>query len=178
MDKPSHHIQRSHLFERTLPLFLAIITAIIVVFQAQILLELRSEVAALKETVTLQNETLTAGQAIEPFAALDENCTKCHTERRFTGFHGSENDIGAMISHMEVNEDVNLSQQDVDRIHKSIQFLKCVSCHDEGPLKKMASMSSAKRFQIIDQMRNKPGAAISDEDARAIERAIQDIQGF
>ncbi|MBU1921016.1 hypothetical protein KKG66_09230 [bacterium] len=161
-----------------MPLFLVVITAIIVVFQAQILLEVRSELAGLKETIALQNEVFTTDQAMEPFAPLEENCTRCHSERRFAGFHGSDKDIGAMISHMEMNEELELSQFDVDRIHKSIQFLKCVSCHGEENLKTMAGMSSAKRLEVVERMRTKPGANISDEDARAIERAIQNIQGF
>ena len=181
MDKPSHHIKRSHLFERTLPLFLVIVTAIIVVFQAQILLEVRSEIAELKVAVLAHDEVCGSVPSIEPFAALEENCTTCHSERRFTGFHGGHgtDDITTMISHgKNGNMGLALSPTDVDRVHDSILLLHCVKCHDEGSIKALAGMSSAKRLQVIEKMREKPGANISDEETRTIERAIQDLQGF
>lgn len=171
---------KPHLIERTLPLFLLIIVAIVIVFQAQIMLGLQSETeqVAATQAMTTQETAPATDQAVKPFAALDENCTRCHSERRFTGFHGKEGDVDAMISHMEMNSDVSFSQAEVERIHDSIVSLKCVQCHSEDRLQKMAGMSKEEQLNTIERMRKKPGANISESEVKAIERAIQNIQGF
>lgn len=180
MEKASNNKSKPHLVERTLPLFLLIIVSIIIVLQAQIMLGLQSETERASEAagISSQDAALAVGQTVKPFAALDENCTRCHSERRFAGFHGKEDDVSAMISHMEMHSDVELSQTEVDRIHDSIVSLKCVKCHSEDRLQEMAGMSKEEQFQTIERMRGKPGANISATEVKAIERAIQNIQGF
>jgi len=176
--KPSHHIKRSHLFERTLPLFLVIVTAIVVVFQAQILLQVREDLSAMRAEIAMIETQSATGADFAPFAALEQNCTDCHSERRFTRMHGSSSDIAHVIQFMEAQPDVELSERDVQRIHSSIALLKCVSCHDDARLKSMAGLSPERQREIIDLMVAKPGAAISEDEARAIEKAIQSLQGF
>lgn len=168
----------SHLFERTLPLFLAMITAIVVVFIAQLNLDMKKEIGELRQALsTVQAETA-AGPAVEPFGILEEKCTDCHAERRFTQVHGTSADIAHVMKFMESMPDVDLSEKDVQKIHGSLQLLACAQCHDEQTIKEVAALSPDRQRAIIERMASKPGSGISLDDVSDMQRAFQAIQGF
>lgn len=168
----------SHLFERTLPLFLAILTAIVVVFQAQLTLKLNTEIAALKAQVTAPKPPEHALTTARPFAALEQNCTSCHSERRFMGIHGSGSELQNIVRHMEGMPGAHLSPADVEKIHGSLKMLQCVRCHDEGMLGKLAGMTPGQQHDVIERMAAKPGSQIAQEEIDNIQRGFQSIQGF
>ena len=170
--------RKTHLFERILPFFLVIITAIIVVFLSQLMLNMKSELGEIKVSLaTIESETMRNG-SFEPFAALEQKCIDCHSERRFLGIHGSSAEILQIIKHMEMMPDINLSSADVNKIHSSLELLKCVRCHDEQALKKLSALSTDYQLQMIERMAEKTGSEISAEDIKNIQSSLQSIKGF
>ena len=167
-----------NIIERTLPLFLAIVTVIVVIFLSQLVIDMRQDMKELRKEITsLQQEPVMAAN-FEPFSALEQNCTRCHTERRFMGIHGSPDDIHAIIKHMETNPDLKLAAEDVDKVHAAMNLLKCTQCHDEMTIKKFGALNTAMQRSILKRMEEKPGTTVQAADERTIQRSIQTIQGF
>lgn len=169
---------QSHLFERMLPFLLRIVTAIVVVFIAQILLDVRAQLMDMKAAFQKMEEERIKSVTFQPFKPLRENCTDCHNERRFMGIHGGDTEIGNIIKFMDQMPDVHLSPQDVQKIHGSLELLKCAKCHDESQLKILGTMSAQRQREIIERMSKKSGAEILPEDIDKIQRALLEIQGF
>lgn len=167
-----------HLFERTLPLFLAIVTAIVVVFQSQLTMRLSSEIAELKSQITaVKPETRTTG-GVRPFAALEQQCTSCHSERRFMGMHGSASELENVVRHMESMPGAHLTPSDKDVIHGSLRLLQCTRCHDESVFQSLAALNIREQRATIERMTAKSGTAASEDEIQAIQRGFQSIQGF
>lgn len=169
---------KSHLFNRLLPFLLIIITTIVVVFMAQILLDMNAELKEVKTALLNMEQEKVISTSFKPFGVLEENCTGCHNERKFMGIHGGDAEIANVIKFMEQMPDVHLSPQDADKIHGSLELLKCVKCHDESTIKKLGIMSTAKQKAIIELMAKKIGSGILPEDADKIQKALLKIQGF
>ena len=169
---------KQHVMEKTLSLFLTVVTVILVVFLSQILLSIRGEMKQLRSDIAALKQEPASAVDFEPFAPLEKNCTRCHTERRFMGIHGSSDDIHAVIKHMEMNPDLRLSPEDVDKIHASMNLLKCTKCHDEQTIKKFGSLNGALQRSILKKMEGKTGSGVTQADEKAIQRSIQTIQGF
>lgn len=168
----------SHLFERLLPFLLIIVTALVVVFMAQILLDVRAELIEVKVALQKMEEERIKSVSLQPFNTLQENCTDCHNERKFMGIHGGDAEINNIIKFMEQMPDVHLSPQDVDKVHGSLTLLKCAKCHDEGQLQVLASLNSARQREIIERMSKKTGSNISQDEVAKIQKALLEIQGF
>ena len=79
---------------------------------------------------------------------------------------------------MEKLPDVRLSAQDRDKIHASLELLKCVRCHDEVNLKKLSPMSPPERLEVVEKMRQKPDSGMAPGESAEILRAYEKIQGF
>lgn len=169
---------KTHLFERLLPFLLIIVTAVVVVFMAQILLDVRAEILEVKAALKKMEEERIKRVTFQPFRPLQENCTDCHNERKFMGIHGGEAEIGNIIKFMDQMPDVHLSPQDVQKIHGSLELLKCAKCHDEDQLNLLGTMSASRQREIIEKMSKKSGAEILPEDVDKIQRALLEIQGF
>jgi cytochrome c553 len=170
--------EESPKLQSMLSIFLAVITTIVVVFLAQLVLDMKSELGEIKTTLaTLRTESATK-IGVEPFRALEASCTNCHSERRFVGIHGSSSELKQMINKMEALPDAHISAQDRDKIHASLQLLQCVRCHDDQALKKLATLKRERQREIINKMAEKPGSEIPPEAAEEIMRAYQNIQGF
>lgn len=79
---------------------------------------------------------------------------------------------------MEKVPDLRRYAQERDKVHASLELLKCVRCHDEVNLKKLAPMGTAERLEIIRRMREKPDSGMTPEESAEILRACQKILGF
>jgi hypothetical protein len=169
---------KNHLFSRILPFLLAIITTIIVVFMAQILLDVKAELMEVKASLKKMEEEKIKSVTFQPFKPIQENCTDCHNERKFMGIHGGDAEINSIINFMEQMPDVHLSPQDVEKVHGSLALLKCVKCHDESQLQVLASLNSARQREIIERMSKKSGSNISSDEIDQIQKAMLEIQGF
>ncbi len=169
---------KNHLFSRLLPFLLTIITTIIVVFIAQILLDVKAELKEVKAALQKMEDEKIQSVTFQPFGALQENCTDCHNERKFMGIHGGESEISNVIKFMEQMPDVHLSPQDVEKVHSSLELLKCTKCHDDTQLKVLGTMNAARQREIIERMSKKSGSNILPEDVDRIQKALLEIQGF
>lgn len=167
-----------HFFERTLPLFLAIVTAIVVVFQAQLTMRLSTELAVLKTQITAMKPAAKTGGEVHPFAVLEQQCTSCHSERRFMGIHGTGSELENVMRHMENMPGAHLSPTDKDKIHNSLRLLQCTRCHDEGIFQSLAALNPREQRATIERMTTKMGSPASEEEINAIQRGFQSIQGF
>lgn len=169
---------KNHLFSRLLPFLLTIVTAVVVVFTAQILLDVRAELMEIKSALNKMEEEKIRSVSFQPFQALEENCTDCHSDRRFMGIHGDETDITNIIRFMEKMPDAHLSPQDVEKVHSSLFLLKCVNCHDESQLKVLGTMSASGQREIIERMSKKSGSNILPDEVDDIHKTLLKIQGF
>lgn len=169
---------KNHIISRLLPFLLGIITTILVVFIAQILLDVKAEMKEVKAALQKMEEEKIKSVSFQPFKPLQEKCTDCHNERKFMGIHGGDAEIGNIIKFMEQMPDVHLSPQDVQKIHGSLELLKCAKCHDDTQLKVLGTMSASRQREIIERMSKKSGADILPEDVDKIQRALLEIQGF
>ncbi|OGL67443.1 MAG: hypothetical protein A3J27_10250 [Candidatus Tectomicrobia bacterium RIFCSPLOWO2_12_FULL_69_37] len=162
-----------------LTMFLVLVTAIVVVFVAQLTLEVRSELVRVKTAIqAIRTDPKAREASLQPFAVFDEKCVSCHSDRKFLGVHGTSSELQGIIAKMEKLPDVHLSAQERDRVHASLELLKCVRCHGEVNLKKLAPMGTAERLEIIRRMREKPDSGMAPEESAEILRAYQKIQGF
>lgn len=116
--------------------------------------------------------------AVPPGAGSGAKCVSCHSDSKFLGVHGTSNELQGIIAKMEKLPDVRFSAQERDRAHASLELLKCVRCHDEVNLKKLAPMSTAEQLEIIRRMREKLDSGIAPEESAEILRAYQKIRGF
>ena len=169
---------KNHLLSRLLPFLLAIVTAIVVIFIAQILLDVKAELKEVKATVLKIEEEKIKSASFQVFKPLQENCTDCHNERKFMGIHGGDAEINNIINYMEQMPDIHLSPQDVEKVHSSMVLLKCAKCHDEEQLKVVGTMSAEKQREIIGLMSKKRDSNISPDEIGQIQKAMLKIQGF
>lgn len=169
---------KNHFFNRLLPFLLTIVTAIIVVFIAQILLDVRAELIEVKATLKKMEDDKIKNVSFQPFKPLQENCTSCHNERKFMGIHGSEGELKSIINFMNQMPDVHLSPEDIEKVHGSLVLLKCTKCHEEEQIKVLGTMSGEKQRETILRMSKKSGSNISPEEVNKIQKALLQIQGF
>jgi hypothetical protein len=169
---------KNHLFNRLIPFLLTIVTAIMVVFIAQILLDVKAELQEVKSALRKIEEEKIKSVTFQPFKAIQENCTDCHSERKFMGIHGGEEEISSIIKYMQQMPDAHLSPNDVEKVHGSLALLKCAQCHDESQLQVLASLNSARQREIIERMSKKSGSNISQGEVDKIQKALLEIQGF
>ncbi len=159
--------------------FLAIVIAIVVVFLAQIVLDIRSELKEVKTALTTAQMETARRVGVEPFSILEKRCVKCHSERRFLGVHASSFELKKIIDKMEKMPGARISVQERDRIHSALALLKCVHCHEEDEgLKKLEAMAPERQHEVVRRMKEKPEAKILPEEAKEILRAYREIQGF
>ena len=159
--------------------FVVMVTAVVVVLLAQVTLDIRSELRGFKAALTAHERESTRRTSVEPFSPLESNCVSCHTGRRFLGAHGpSSQDLSQIVKKMATMPDAPISAQERERIHASLMLLKCVRCHDETNLRKLAPLEDAERIALIRRMKEKPKSEIASDEVREILRAYRRIQGF
>lgn len=169
---------KNHLFSRLLPFLFTIISTIIVVFVAQILIEVKSEVKDIKAALNKMEEEKISSVSFQPFQILEENCTDCHSERKYMGIHGGDAEISGIIKSMEKMPDAHLSPERIDKIHSSLTLLKCVHCHGDEQLKQLCAVSPARQRELIEKMSKESKSEILPEDIKQIQQALLKIQGF
>jgi len=173
MDKTTKSIE----FRDVLSTFLTVVIAVVVVFGVQLLLQVQENVKDLKADVLSVQSHLVSQRKAEPFRILNENCTQCHSERRFTKAH-ADSELIDIIDRMDDLPDFQISAKDKDVIHGALETLKCVRCHEDAALKQVITMDSERQREIVERMRRQPGSEITRESASDILRTMQQIQGY
>jgi len=164
-------------FRDVLLTFLTVIIAVVMILGIQLLLQVRSDLAELKSSVPALRSQVVSQRVADPFRVLDEQCTQCHSERRFSRPHSNAELIG-IIQHMEALPDFEISAKDKDIIHGSLEMLRCVRCHEDDVLKGVISMPTDRQREIVERMRRQPGSDISRFSAADILKAMRQIQGY
>jgi hypothetical protein len=173
MDKVPKSIE----FRDVLSTFLIVVIAVVVVFGVQLLLQVQDHLTGLRAEVrSLQTQLVTQRKA-EPFRVLQDNCTQCHSERRFTKPH-SDSELMNIIQRMDDLPDFEISAKDKDVVHGALETLKCVRCHEDEALKKVINMDSERQREIVERMRKQPDSDITREAAADILKSMQQIQGY
>ena len=167
-----------HLVERLLPFLLLIVIAIVIAFVAQILLDVRNELKEVKSTlVRIENEKIKS-VSFQPFKVLEENCTNCHSDRKFMGIHGTDTEITGIIKFLEKMPDVHLTSEEIDKVHNSLSLLKCVKCHDEQQMQILGTMNTTMQREILERMSKKSSGKILPEEIAQLQRILLKVQGF
>jgi hypothetical protein len=160
---------------RLILLFFVFCNTILLVFLCNMVLSLRSDLAALKGGLATKQD-LAAIKVGEAQPLLNEKCTRCHSERKFAGLHGTE--LQAALTKMEMLKDARLSAQEVDMVHASLVMERCLTCHSKDVIKTLAIKSQSEREEIIARMRQKEGSGLQEVDVQTIEKSFAQIYGF
>jgi len=156
---------------------LSIFMAVMLLMLCAMVLNLRGEIQTLqRETVT--HKDLVQARIPELRVFAEEKCTSCHTERRFLGEHMSPSELDLHVEQMAAMPDVKLSDQEIAKVHASLNIMKCMQCHDSSVLKELALKSEGERLSVITRMIEKPGSQISSEEIDDIDRSFEMILGF
>ena len=167
-----------HLIERLLPFLLIIVIAIVVVFVTQILLDVRNELKEVKTTLLRIESEKIKSASFQPFKVLEENCTNCHSDRKFMGIHGTDTEITGIMHFLEKMPDVHLTSEEIDKVHSSLSLLKCVKCHDEQQIQILGAMNLTMQREILQRMSKKSSGKILPEEIEQLQRILLKVQGF
>jgi hypothetical protein len=156
-------------------MFFIFCNTILLVFLCNMGLTLRSDIAGLRGDLATKQDlaVLKAGQAQSD---LEDRCTRCHSEVKFAGLHGTE--MESALARMQALPDAHLSAGEVEALHASLVLDKCLACHGKGVLQTLTLKSGRERGEIIARMRQKEGSGLQDVEVTAIERSVQQIYGF
>ena len=163
---------------RWLTTFLLVVNTILIVFIANMFLNLRAEVRGLKDVLVTKSDLQAVRTAEAKFLFAEEKCTRCHTERRFSDVHGTKDELLQIVRHMQEHPDARITEQETDKIHASLMLLKCTQCHSGEMMKKLSLMSAEQRLGVIREMAKKPGTSIATEEAEAILKSYELLLGF
>jgi hypothetical protein len=108
----------------------------------------------------------------------EEKCTTCHTERRFAGPHNVRGQIEQAVAHMSTMPDARVTKKELDRIHASLELLRCSQCHEADKLRALAIRAPAERMRTVRAMIAKPGSNITPDEVAAISKAFEQMLGF
>lgn len=157
--------------------FLVVLNAILTMLLCGLVRDTRHDVNALRDVLATKQDLVNVA-APKLTMSQEENCTSCHTERRFAGEHNVRGQIETALAHMEKMPDVPFSREDTARIHASLQLLRCAKCHDADQLRQLAIKSPAERIRNIREMAAKPGSGISPDEVAAILKSYEQLTGF
>jgi hypothetical protein len=162
---------------KVLLLFLVICNTLLLLFLTNLTLGTRHDVDGLKETLVTKSDMLGMKQASEEHI-LQKNCGKCHAESRFASFHGNETEMLTMIREMQEKMGADITSTDVDKIHASLELLKCNSCHEQNRLRMLGLKSEAERKEIIRGMLQKSNTPTDHDEVDRLNRSYQQLFGF
>jgi len=156
---------------------LVILNALLTLLLCGLVRDTRQDVNSLRDTLaTKQDLVNVAAPKLTMFH--EEKCTGCHTERRFAGQHNVRGQIEQAIAHMEAFPDVRFTKAEMDKIHASLDLLRCSQCHGKDELRKLAIKSPADRMRIVRDMAGKSGSNITPDEVTRILRAYEQLVGF
>ncbi len=162
---------------RTMLGFSTVLSLVLVLFLNGQVGKLRADVAGLKDVLATKDDLIRV--SVPPVKLLhEEKCTSCHTERRFAGEHNVRGEIEAALTHMKAMPDANISDEDMGKIHASLELLRCANCHGEDNLRLLALKTPEQRMELIRRMAVKPGSNLTPDETESIQRAYQQLYGF
>jgi hypothetical protein len=79
---------------------------------------------------------------------------------------------------MHAMPDAGFTDQDMAKIHASLELLRCTQCHGRDTLRTLAIKSPTERMRIVREMIAKPRSNITPDEASRILRAYHQMVGF
>lgn len=157
--------------------FLTILNAVIIVLVAGLVRDTRQDVNALREVLASKQDLVNiAGPKLTMFH--EEKCTTCHTERRFAGPHKGRAEIEQAVAEMSRMPGARITKKELDKIHSSLELLRCSQCHGADQLRQLAIKSPTERMRIVREMVAKPGSRLTPDEVTEILRAYEQMIGF
>jgi hypothetical protein len=157
--------------------FLTILNAVLIVLLAGLVRDTRHDVNALREVLASKQDLVNIA-APKLTLLHEEKCTGCHTERRFAGPHTSGGQIEQIVAQMSKLPGAHINKRDMDKIHASLELLRCSQCHGVDQLRQLAIKSPTERMRIVREMVAKPGSRLSPDEVTRVLRAYELMIGF
>jgi hypothetical protein len=157
--------------------FLTILNALLVLLLCGLVRDTRHEINELR-TVLATKQDLVNVAAPKLTFFHEEKCTGCHTERKFAGEHNMRGEIEQAVAHMRALPDTGFTDQDMAKIHASLDLLRCTQCHGADKLRTLAIKSPADRMRIVREMVARPSSNITPDEVTRILRAYEQVVGF
>jgi hypothetical protein len=162
---------------RVLLILSSVLSLVLIAFLTSQVGALRSEFVGLRGALATKEDLVRV--SVPPVEFFhEEKCTGCHAERRFAGEHNTRGEMESALAHMKSLPDARFSDEDMGKIHASLQMLRCKSCHGADRLRTLALKTSEERMEIIRRMVNKPGSNLTEDDVSSIHASFQQIWGF
>ena len=165
---------------RFIVMFLLMSNTLLLVLLINIILKTQDDVISLQEVLATKTDLINLKQTGAE-SVLEKECTKCHSINRFVNFHGSEQELIQLIKQMQTASGEIFDPGDVEKIHASLELLKCSQCHiGQGEIKRLGLKSEGEQKEIIRQMLIKSNTNIPDDETEVenIQEAYGEIYGF
>ena len=157
--------------------FLVVLNTMLTLLLSGLMRDTRQDLNALRNVLATKQDLVNVAAPKLTFFH-EEKCTGCHTERRFAGSHNVRGQIEQAITHMSAMPDARFSKKDIEKIHASLELLRCTQCHGTDQLRKLAIKSPAGRIQVIREMIAKPGSNISPDEVTRVLRSYEQMIGY
>lgn len=162
---------------RFVVVFLTIMNAMLTLLLLGLVRDTRHDVVALREILATKEDLVNV--AVPKITMFhEEKCTSCHTARRFAGEHNARGQIESAVLHMRQLPDTTFSDDDMAKIHASLDLLRCSQCHGTDQLRRLAIESPEERMRIVRAMIGKPDSHITPDEVSRILRAFEQLAGF
>lgn len=152
---------------RSILVFLVIVLSIGMVFEMRVSLDLHRMVVRLEEAAHPDPLLRTAGMP-SPFEALDQTCTRCHTERRFSGADLTGGEANQLLARMERHPDLGIEPDKWAKLQSALILQRCLVCHEEPAVQAFLAMSPYMRHGMVDHMIHSSGSTITRSDTEEI----------
>ncbi len=157
--------------------FLLVLNTLLTGLLCGLLRDTRQDVNALRAVLASKQDLVNiAAPKLTLFH--EEKCTGCHTERRFAGSHEANGQIERVVAQMSKLPDVHISKKDQDKIHASLELLRCSQCHGVDRLRQLAIQSPTERMRTVREMVAKPGSRMTPDDVTKVLRGYEQTIGF
>ena len=157
--------------------FLTILNAVVLVLLAGLVRDTRHDVNALRGVLASKQDLVNiAAPKLTLFH--EEKCTTGHTERRFAGPHDGGGQMERIVVQMSKLPDARISKKEMDKIHASLELLRCSQCHGADQLRQLAIKSPSDRMRIVREMVAKPGSRLTPDEVTRVLRAYEQMIGF
>jgi len=162
---------------RVLLIFLIICNTLLLLFLTNLTLGTREDLTGLQTTLATKSDLMNLKQASSE-DVLQQNCGRCHSESRFASFHGNEPELLAMIQEMQSMTGSQINPNDVEKIHASLELLRCNTCHEQNRLRMLGLKSEEERKDLIGKMLEKTNSTPDREEVDRLNRSYQQLYGF
>ena len=162
---------------RFVVVLMTVLNVILTLLMAGLVRDTRQDIGALQDVLATKQDLVNVA-APNLKLVHEEKCTSCHTERKFAGEHNTRGQIERAVEHMGQMPDATFTQDDMARIHASLDLFRCSQCHGTDQLRRLAIKSPEERMKIIREMIAKPRSQITPDETMQILRAFERLVGF